>query len=317
MRRLLWLAVAPLLMVQGCDDTGGDSAGPTARIEGMEGLLPVEGAELYYRVVGHGEPLLVIHGGPGMEHSYLLPGLPEAIPDRALVFFDQRGTGRSTGEVDSTTIGFDQFLADIDAMRAGLGRERVDVLAHSFGGFVAMHYAMAYPQGIDRLILLSTVEPGFRFERVARERQVSRRSLTDQRQLDSLTQSQAFRARDPATVNRIYELSFKPAFADAEKASQLRVAFTARTAENGGAVARLLMIPLGRYDDYGRLAEIRAPTLIVHGDSDLLPLSAADTIAAGIPDARVVAVAGAGHFPWIENPEATRQAVSNFLSQDR
>lgn len=300
------------LSLPGCEP-GGRQGTAVAPLTGSEGLVEVPGASLHYRVVGEGEPLLVIHGGPGMEHSYLLPDLPTVVPGRRLVFYDQRGTGKSLGEVDSTTVSIDLFLEDIDAIRLGLGLERIDILAHSFGSFIALRYAHGYPDRIGDLILLAAVEPGFRYADESVERRNARRLLEHQREMDSLSTSDAFRARDRQTVNRIYQLAFVPSFADMEDTTRLTIDFTARTARNGNAVARFLMGPLGRYDDYGLLSEIDARTLIVHGDTDLLPVRAAAEMAEAMPNAALVTVDGAGHFPWIENPEDTRQVIETFL----
>ncbi len=295
--------------------TGPDRAAlPPQRIVGAEGLLGVEGAQLFYRTVGEGEPVIVVHGGPGMEHSYLLPELARALPGRRLVFYDQRGTGRSLGQVDSTTVTLDRFLDDIDSVRAALGVERVDLLAHSFGGFLALRYADRNPDRIRRLILLSTVEPGFRYAAESQERRNARRQLVDQRMLDSLTTSDAFRARDRETVNRVYELAFKPSFGNADVAERLKIEFTDRTARNSGRVAQFLVGPLGQYDDWGLLPGIEVPTLIVHGDADLLPLEAAAEMAAQMPAAHLASIEGVGHFPWLEDAERTREVVEGFLS---
>ena len=306
-RRGYWVL---FLLAGGC--TAESPAPPPTLPEG-EGLFPVDGAELFVRTVGEGEPILVLHGGPGMEHSYLLPGLPEVVPGRRLVFFDRRGTGRSEGAVDSSTVSLDAFLGDIDAIRAALGRPSVDVLAHSFGGFLAVRYAHAHPEAVGRLILLASVEPGFRHADASQERRQQRRLLEDQRALDSLTSSPAFQARDPATVNEVYRIAFLPSFADRGVAERLRIEFTARTAANGGRVAQFLMGPVGRYDDYDLLADIQAPTLILHGAEDLLPVAAAQDMEEALPNGRLVVVQGAGHFPWLEQPDATRTALAEFL----
>ncbi|HWQ84893.1 MAG TPA: alpha/beta fold hydrolase, partial [Anaerolineales bacterium] len=109
---------------------------------------------LYVKVTGHGEPLLLIHGGPGLDHTSLLPLAPLA--DRyTLIFYDQRCNGRSVGP-DVASMTWENLTADAEALREILGFDRWAVLGHSFGGHVALEYALRHPESISRLILMDT-----------------------------------------------------------------------------------------------------------------------------------------------------------------
>ena len=105
-----------------CATTASDS------IPEGEGLRVINGIELYVKVMGTGLPLIVLHGGPGLDHSYLLPGLEVLAENRQLIFYDQRATGRSVLDADSSTISMEAFIADIDGIRAAFDLDQIDLL---------------------------------------------------------------------------------------------------------------------------------------------------------------------------------------------
>jgi proline iminopeptidase len=111
--------------------------------------------DLFLREVGAGRPILVLHGGPDFDHTYLRPELDVLAGSFRLVFYDQRGRGRS-GNGDVSLV---SELADADAVRAEAGAERVAVLGHSWGGLLAAEYAVRHPERVSHLILLNT-SPG-------------------------------------------------------------------------------------------------------------------------------------------------------------
>jgi proline iminopeptidase len=115
--------------------------------------MPIRDVSLFVKVVGRGDPLLLMHGGPGADHTTMLPF--RRLADRfTLVFYDHRGNGRSTGAPSSMT--WENLTADADALRQRLSFERWAVLGHSFGGHVALEYALRYPDRLSHLVLLDT-----------------------------------------------------------------------------------------------------------------------------------------------------------------
>lgn len=293
----------------GCSSDG--SHADPFRVE--EGVKAVNGVDLYYKAIGSGEPIIVIHGGPGMEHSYLLPWL-EPLSDRhQVIFYDQRGLGRSTGQIDSSSINMENFIADLDGLRESFGIERVSLIAHSWGGLLAMMYAWRYPDRVRSLVLVNTVEPGKRYEAEMRRNQLARRTQHDALVLDSLFRSQAFQDRTPEAVNQVMWISIRSTFGDTTLAHRLAVDFRPQTARNLGPIAALLMGPLGDYDFWDRLGDISAPTLVLHGDADPIPETMARELARSIPNAQFQTIKGAGHFSFVEKPEEVTSKIEDFL----
>jgi proline iminopeptidase len=116
-----------------------------------------EASWLYIKEVGKGEPVIVLHGGPGAGHQYMLPianGLEES---NRFIFYDQRGAGYSYCTKDSITM--QKSIADIELIRRNLGVEKVNILSHSFGTILAMNYLKAYPESVKNIILLGAMDP--------------------------------------------------------------------------------------------------------------------------------------------------------------
>jgi proline iminopeptidase len=116
----------------------------------------INGSDLFYRIVGKGWPCFILHGGLGLDHTYLHPWLDPLGDQLQLIYYDQRGNGRS-GRPPLDTLTFDQFCADAEALRIHLHYDRIALLGHSYGGFIALEYALRYPERVSHLILVDTV----------------------------------------------------------------------------------------------------------------------------------------------------------------
>ena len=277
-----------------------------------QGLLSLEDARLFYEVVGTGDPIVVVHGGPGLDHAYLQPGLDALATRNTLVYYDQRGTGRSVAALDTSGIHLDAFVGDIEALRETLGYDRITVLAHSFGALIGIEYAARYPESVRALILMTPVEPGSRHAADQAARQAAARTLEDSTELATLTESEGFSARDPATVSQVFRVLFRQSLRDRARIAELDLDLVEATADNGSDVARLLGESLGELDWWDRLADIEAPTLVLHGRYDLIPPAVSQDLARTFPRGRLV-VLDSGHFPYLEDPDGLLSAVSSFL----
>lgn len=125
----------------------------------QEGFVIANNSDVYYKTIGEGEPLLIIHGGPVLDHSYFLPHLEPLAKDCQLIFYDQRACGRSSVAIDSASMNLDGFVEDIEYIRRSLNLEKINVLGHSWGGLIAMKYGIAHDDKLDRMILSSPMAP--------------------------------------------------------------------------------------------------------------------------------------------------------------
>src|SRR5512135_3342987 len=116
--------------------------------------MQIRDVSLFVKVMGQGYPLVLMHGGPGPDHTSLLALQPLA-DQFTLVFYDHRCNGRSMG-AEASSMTFENLTADADALRQALGFDKWAVLGHSFGGYVALEYALRYPHSLSHLLLVDT-----------------------------------------------------------------------------------------------------------------------------------------------------------------
>src|SRR3984885_14152645 len=122
----------------------------------QEGFVDAHGVMIYYVGMGHGSPLLIVHGGPGASHEYFLPWLLPLARTNRLIFIDERGSGRSERVEDVHQYTVENMVEDVEAVRRGLNLGKISLLGHSYGGALAQAYALKYQKNLSHLILAST-----------------------------------------------------------------------------------------------------------------------------------------------------------------
>jgi proline iminopeptidase len=133
---------------------------PAGEPEPREGVIPVEHAALYYREIGQGPPIILLHGGPDFDQNQFLPDTDRLADGYRLNYYDQRGHGKSGENVQPEDVSLQSALDDLEAVRAYFQLDSVALLGHSRGGLMALEYAMRPPERVSQLILLKYC-PGF------------------------------------------------------------------------------------------------------------------------------------------------------------
>jgi proline iminopeptidase len=270
-------------------------------------LVRVPGAELFVRRVGSGRPAVVLHGGPGADHEYLRPGFDALAEGRELIYYDQRGGGRSP--VPRTVpVGWTEQVADLEALRQHWEIEQLTIVGYSWGGLLALLYALEHPGRVGRLALVSPA-PTWREARERFEAVFSHRNLDPafQEERRALRES-GLRERDPAAFQRrIFELSVAPYFFDPSRARDLTpFRVVGRTQDE-------VWRSLGNYDLRPRLPQLAGiSALVLHGEADPIPIDAART-AAELLGAEFHPVPRCGHVPYVEAFDTFRTVVGGFL----
>jgi len=266
-------------------------------------LVHLNGTDLFYVEVGEGLPCLVMHGGLGLDHTSMHPWLDPLGELMHLIYYDHRGNGRS-GRPPSETITFEQLCADADALREHLGFGKVAVLGYSFGGFIALEYALRYPERLSHLILGGTSPGGDYGEEIEAN---ARRKGATQEQLEALEAS----ADDETEFWRLWKL-IEPLYFhafDEDLAERVmgKTIVCIEAADAGHAITE-------EWDLTARLGEICAPTLILVGRDDFVcPPSQAKIMHERIPNSELVVFEKSGHFAPVEEPEAFFDAVRGWL----
>jgi proline iminopeptidase len=289
-----------------------------AVIERQDGFVNAHGVLIYYESVGHGAPLMILHGGPGSSHGYFLPHLLPLAAERRLVFIDERGSGRSQRLPDPKGYTLDNMVSDVEDVRVALKLGKIDVLGHSFGGLLAQAYTIQHPDAVRRLILAGTgssaaridadfvvikkgLEPGLR----KRIEDLERRGIFD----SSGAQLPEYRKLADEAEGPYNFYRHPPPWDTAGE-------------ELGWDVLREMWVTRSDFHIDGNLKGIdltpglrrlQTPTLIIYGDHDLVSTATAQETAAAIGGSRILKILDSGHNQFVDQPVVFLGAVADFL----
>jgi len=269
--------------------------------------------DLFTRQAGAGPLVVVLHGGPGAHHDYLLPQYDRLAGGRTLFYYDQRGGGKSPVPRE-TPVGWREQVADLEALREHLKIDRLTLCGYSWGGLLAVLYLLEHPDRVARLALVSpaSITAAYRgeFERRFAERMNAPAIVAAREEL----RASGLRERDPtAYQRRAFELSVAGYFrdpADAKNLTPFRV--TARTQQE-------VWKSLGDYDLRPRLRELQSRhltpgTFILHGTYDPIPIEGSRELSALLSAESLELPVG--HCPHVEATEQFVTALEEFLPTD-
>lgn len=280
--------------------------------DGPGATLTNHGAKIWYAVRGHasGRPLVMVNGGPGFDHNYVLcsDAWDHIAQRRRVVFYDQRGNGRSGALAKDETCTLADQISDLDALREKLGASKIDLLGHSWGGYLVMAYAARHPEHIAHLVITDSAAPKW-----------------------SDTEFM-FKYIFPEGVDRQGRLDFADALGDSESGKQSlheylgmlfvstekRDEFLSRSSEYhyNRQVNEALNADLAKYDMWPVLSSFKMPTLVITGRYDInVAPSTAWKIHNAISGSRWAVFEHSGHLPYFEEPEKFAQVIGDFLGQ--
>ena len=278
----------------------------------FSGIGSSQEMDLYYEISGEGRPIILLHGGPGLDHTYLFPQMGVLSKKYQLITYDQRGSGKSLNTaLNEQTINTSVFVEDLESLRKKLGLEKFILMGHSWGGRLAMDYAIRYPGHVDSLILIGSA-PASKKEFELSRKAFEKITLPIQSSVDHLFAKDAFLALDNQQIASLFRTVFSVYFYKQEDVNQLTLVFDKKSAISGMKVRAL--IDMSTLPDITTpLKELRLPTLLLHGKDDIIPMSAAMEIRESIPGAQLVQIPHCGHFPYIESPDILFSEIDRFL----
>lgn len=277
----------------------------------MRRVTASDGTQLAVHEQGDGPPLLCVPGGPGRAAEYLedLGGLART---RSLLLLDNRGTGSSELPADRDSLRLDRLPDDIEDVRVALGLDAIDVLAHSAGCAIALLHAARYSDAVRRLVLVTPSGRVFGWPPDDLEDIRATRSAEDW--YAEAAEAQSALDEDPRLARQLEPVTRPFWYARWDERAREHAASGARQMSMRAYAG---FRPDGDYDvEAARetLRGIEAEVLIVVGERDAVTgVSVADKYCALLPQCQRVVVKGAGHYPWVDEPDAFRDAVEKFL----
>jgi proline iminopeptidase len=272
-------------------------------------------APIAWREAGSGPPLVMHPGGPGCSAAHF-GELPELAAERTLILLDPRGTGESERPADPSDYALEAYAADVEGVREQLGLEKLDLLGHSHGGFVAMVWAGTHPDRVGRLILANTAP---RFTDAIRARRMGRVAEHQGQPyfedgVAALMEQQAGNYSNDQQLADLYVRAGSVLVSPGEDIEPIADAFR-RSGFNSDALKHFNANIAGGMDLRSQLRRIDAPTLVLACQHDAF-LPAADEMVAELPNGTVTTIAGADHFAYVdpEGRAAWSRAVLDFLS---
>jgi proline-specific peptidase len=282
-----------------------------------EGYVEVEGGRVWYRRLGEGDalPVLLLHGGPGAAHDYMLPLAERLSEHRPAIVYDQLGCGRADRPDDTSLWTVDRSVTEVDQVRAALGLEHCHLLGQSWGGWLAIDYMARGPVGVAGLVLASTSASIAQFVAGAR------------RLIDALPEPHRTALQELGARGEYDHPDYRAAEQEFYRHHLCRMnpwpeALVRSSDQMEGNQVYLTMNGPTEFDVIGRLrtwdrtpdlGRIDVPTLVTCGRYDEITPACSETIAEGIPDARVVVFEESAHVAHLEEAEAYAGTVEEFL----
>lgn len=266
----------------------------------------MRGVDIFERRIGSGPATVVLHGGPGAHHDYLLPGFDALAGGRELIYYDQRGGGQSTVPRE-TPVGWREQVDDLEELRTQWRLEQLTLAGYSWGGLLALLYAVEHPVRVSRLALISPA-PVWRAARLQFEQRFQERNLAPALQQErAVLRESGLRERDPRVyAQRVFELSVAPYFFDSTRTRELTpFRVTGRTQQE-------VWSSLGDYDLRPALARLSLPAIVLQGKEDVIPVENAKTIAE-LLGADLHLLPRCGHVPYVEARDEFIELLDGFL----
>jgi proline iminopeptidase len=288
-----------------------------------EKRIPAGKASLYSREIGSGPPIIVLHGGPDFDSGYLLPDLDGWADAFRLIYYDQRGRGRSAGGVLPEDVSLKSDVDDIERVRQYYRLTDPTLLGHSWGALLALEYALRYPKGASRIILMNPAPASASDLALFRDAYVRQlgAGMDEQRRIVS---GNAYKQGDPEAVAARYRIHFRHALTRSEDHERLMTRMRSgfiRQGAKGIVKARAVEDRLMRdtwhesgYDLVPKLHTLNIPTLVIFGEDDFIPSDIAGHIARAIPNSRFITLKHCGHFAYMECAQDVRRAVKDFFA---
>jgi len=292
----------------------------------QEGFVDANGMMIYYKMLGRGAPLMIVHGGPGASHDYFLPYLLPLARRNKVIFIDERGSGRSQKLEDPSGYTVENMVEDVEAVRQALGLGKISLLGHSYGGALAQAYALKYQANLTHLILGSTwsstkaineifvrmkqnMSPELR-ERISGLEAAGLFGHGKDYEKNRYTNDYMIAAWGEGYFPYLYQNRPDPNYDPIDSG---KISWDLYREMWGGHGEFIIDGNLKSVEHTDRLATIKVPTLILVGDHDESDPSLSQAMHEKIAGSKMVVFPKAGHMTFVDDNEMFIKTVDGFL----
>jgi proline iminopeptidase len=319
-----------LVLAPGCDNSS-DKKNPaevmSSKIYSIdEGFIDANGVMIYYTEIGKGEPLLILHGGPGASHDYFLPYLLPLARTNRLIFIDERGSGRSQKIENVSDYTVENMVEDVEAVRKELNLGKISLLGHSYGGVLAQAYALKYQENLSHLILCSTFHSTSKMNEVFKNI-LGKMSPELRTRIEKMEKEGLFGHGRDFEKNRytleymtsawgegyfpyLYQNHPDPNYDPVANGNTAWDLYREMWGSNGEFIIDGNLKSV-EYTD--RLSTIKVPTLITAGDNDECDPSLSKEMNGKIAGSKLVIFPKSGHMTFVDQPSLFISTVDEFL----
>jgi len=329
MKQIIFATLGALLFLVGCNkntEEKSSSKGTSAVYEIKEGYVDAKGILIYYKTFGKGQPLVIVHGGPGASHDYFLPYLVPLARTNQLIFIDERGSGRSQKIENVSDYTVENMADDVEAVRQALELGKISLLGHSYGGVLAQTYALKYQQNLSHLILCSTFHSTKKINEVfIKMKGKMAPELRDR--IDKLEKAGLYGHGKDYEKNRytpeymsaawgegyfpyLYQNHPDPNYDPVSNGVMAWDLYREMWGSHGEFVVDGNLSSV-EYTD--RLATVKVPTLITVGDNDECDPSLSKEMNEKIAGSKLVIFPKSGHMTFVDQPSLFIRAIDEFL----
>ena len=280
---------------------------------------------IFYKIEGKGtDTLVVVHGGPGNSLESIRADMEPLARGRRVIYYDQRGQGKSDLVKDGSRLGYKNHVADLEALRVHFKLEKISLLGNSWGGLLISLYAIEHPDRIERLVLDVPAAPLVDLlqdmeDELSRRLAVLYKEDGAKKIRIATREDNWMKAKDPlAHCRETYHAILAAYSHDLRPLDKL--GYKGDLCAGGIESVRYqrtanahVWRSLGNFNIVAQLAAVNAPVLVIHGASDVVRLRGSEFYASGYPNARLLVIQNAGHLAHIETPDIFFPAVETFL----
>lgn len=293
----------------------------------QDGFVDNHGVLIFYEAVGHGAPLVIVHGGPGASHDYFLPYLLPLMRTNRVIFIDERGSGKSSKVDDPKQYTIANMVEDLEAVRQGLGLGKINLLGHSFGGALVQAYAFKYQKNVSHLILGSTFS-STRELNEALTRMKAEMNPQDRERVAALEGAGLFEkgeawehGRYPEEYARLawgkgyfqYVYQNRPDPNYDPLIGNTTTAWDVYREMWGSDGEFVVSGNLKEVEYVDRLSEIKVPTLVIVGDHDVCDAKMSKEMHEKIAGSRLIILPNSGHMTFVDQTTQFLTAVRDFV----